>query len=775
MWAVMRRMVLLSTFIFLNPVLPDSLVTFNQLKPSCSYNCSIYSHEDDFEVHCYGQGLTEVPSNLNSSLNKLSISSTRNISTIHSRSLDPYRMRLQDVVLSDLPNLRVIEEGTFADIPNLRTIYIYKAPQIKFVYRLLKGISSKHFRSLRILYTGLREVPELYFLPSENPLSLLDLDHNKIEKLFTNSIKVSAQQVTLNFNEISAIEDYAFNGSQIGKLQITANPRLTQLGEFAFKGLMNLRELDLSKTAIKTLPYVGLDILEVLKIRDTPSFHTIPSLYDLQSLKTAILTHPFHCCAFKYPKQHAPTKHAAYEESMRQICLKSQMSFQTNYKKRRRSLGDLDYRPQMILNRTLLRTSEATQKPLIGHFIENEKPSPNYYDESMGEDMGTFHSSPTAINTTYIEILCGNISFKLHTVQCTPEPDALNPCDDIMGFTWVRNSVWFVVILAVVGNISVIIVIWFSKTEINVSRFLICNLAFADLCMGLYLFLIAAMDFHSVGTYFNFAYDWQYGIGCQIAGFLTVFAGHLSIFTLTVVTLERWFAIKYAIDLTKRIRLATAVKIMIGGWVYSIVMAMFPLFEISNYSSTSICLPMQVKSLFDKAYLYSIFVINGFSLALIVFCYTQIYLSLGYETRRASHHGEMTIAKKMALLIFIDFATYTPVAFFGLCALLGYPLINITKSKILLVFFYPLNACANPYLYALMTAPYRHDLYIMVSKCGLCKQKARKYSNRDEVIPTTRPSPLLPIKEENNSHQCCNNNCTRKLNGSSGSTANTCV
>jgi len=56
------------------------------------------------------------------------------------------------------------------------------------------------------------------------------------------------------------------------------------------------------------------------------------------------------------------------------------------------------------------------------------------------------------------------------------------------------------------------------------------------------------------------------------------------------------------------------------------------------------------------------------------------------------------------------------VAFFGLCALLGYPLINITKSKILLVFFYPLNACANPYLYALMTAPYRHDLYQMVSK-----------------------------------------------------------
>jgi len=68
---------------------------------------------------------------------------------------------------------------------------------------------------------------------------------------------------------------------------------------------------------------------------------------------------------------------------------------------------------------------------------------------------------------------------------------------------------------------------------------------------------------------------------------------------------------------------------------------------------SSICLPMEVKSIFDKAYLYSIFVINGISLVFIVFCYTQIYFSLGYETRRANNHGELTIAKKMALLIFI--------------------------------------------------------------------------------------------------------------------------
>lgn len=45
----------------------------------------------------------------------------------------------------------------------------------------------------------------------------------------------------------------------------------------------------------------------------------------------------------------------------------------------------------------------------------------------------------------------------------------------------------------------------------SVPRFLMCHLAFADLCLGLYLLLIASIDAHSMGEYFNYAFDWQYG------------------------------------------------------------------------------------------------------------------------------------------------------------------------------------------------------------------------------------------------------------------------
>ncbi|KAJ8874253.1 hypothetical protein PR048_025096 [Dryococelus australis] len=132
----------------------------------------------------------------------------------------------------------------------------------------------------------------------------------------------------------------------------------------------------------------------------------------------------------------------------------------------------------------------------------------------------------------------------------------------------------------------------------------------------------------------------------------------------------------------------------------------------------SICLPMRVRGTADVAYLACLLIINFLAFLVIVVCYVQIYLSLGRDTRGAAHRsrGEMNVAKKMALLVFTDFACWAPIAFFSLTALAGYPLIDVTRSKILLVFFYPLNSCANPYLYAILTAQYRKDLFLMLAR-----------------------------------------------------------
>lgn len=133
----------------------------------------------------------------------------------------------------------------------------------------------------------------------------------------------------------------------------------------------------------------------------------------------------------------------------------------------------------------------------------------------------------------------------------------------------------------------------------------------------------------------------------------------------------------------------------------------------------SICLPMEARDSLDIVYLVAIMAINGLAFCIIAICYARMYFSLDKETRHAVtqvSRGEMTVAKKMALLVFTNFACWAPIAFFGLTALAGLPLIDVAKSKILLVFFYPLNSCADPYLYAILTAQYRRDLFVLLSK-----------------------------------------------------------
>lgn len=219
-------------------------------------------------------------------------------------------------------------------------------------------------------------------------------------------------------------------------------------------------------------------------------------------------------------------------------------------------------------------------------------------------------------------------------------------------------------------------------------------------------------------------------------------------FSLCIITLERCYAITNAMHPNKRIRMRHAIPIMLGGWAYSLLMSAMPLFGFSNYSSTSICLPMETRDSWDSAYLVLIIGNSGVAFGFIAACYGQIYKSLGKETRQAHRHAsrmEMTVAKKMALLVFTNFACWAPIAFFGLTALAGFPFIDVAKSKILLVFFYPLNSCADPYLYAILTVQYRRDFFSMLSRCGMWKETARRYhlTNNNTQVPVTQHSQMM--------------------------------
>ncbi|RWS10750.1 lutropin-choriogonadotropic hormone receptor-like protein, partial [Dinothrombium tinctorium] len=575
----------------------------------------------------------------------------------------------------------------------------------------------------------------------------------------------------LDYNNIEIVESRAFYGSSIAQLSLKGNRKLTTIADDAFVGLENLWKLDLSETSITKLPTKGLESIEYLKIMETYTLKKFPSVYNFNQIKEAHLTYAYHCCAFKYPRTHDPQHYADYQAFMeKRYCSTPSPSTNADQTRVTKQSSKDKLWPNFDLGEDFGVFSKAIEKPkdrenqnekvfsnrvdtwdlfenyrnnTTNHYEKNGtygrlvysprknsasntsswdlfagilgQPSTNFAEvkeilnnNKIGDIWVGRIDEATEIPKNTIQIYCGEFVRYYRAVKCYPTPDAFNPCEDVMGNILLRIAVWFVVIAAVSGNAAVMIVLMSGRFAMSVSKFLMCNLAFADFCMGLYLLIIAVIDVRTIGVYFNYAIDWQHGFGCKIAGFITVFASELSIFTLTVITLERWYAITYAIHLNRRLKLDLAVKIMIGGWVYAIAMASLPLFGVSSYTKTSICLPMENKNAVDVTYLVTLLTINALAFVLISACYGKMYVSIVGQQTRATM-SDTAVAKRMALLVFTDFACWAPIAFFGLTAVFGYPLINVTNSKILLVFFYPLNSCANPFLY------------------GFCTKRAMKY------------------------------------------------
>ena len=72
-------------------------------------------------------------------------------------------------------------------------------------------------------------------------------------------------------------------------------------------------------------------------------------------------------------------------------------------------------------------------------------------------------------------------------IDCYPAPGPFLPCNDLFDWWTLRCGVWIVFLLALLGNGCVVFVLSFSRSKIDVPRFLVCNLAMADFFMGLYL------------------------------------------------------------------------------------------------------------------------------------------------------------------------------------------------------------------------------------------------------------------------------------------------
>uniref|UniRef100_A0A665WUR2 G-protein coupled receptors family 1 profile domain-containing protein n=1 Tax=Echeneis naucrates TaxID=173247 RepID=A0A665WUR2_ECHNA len=546
--------------------------------------------------------------------------------------------------LQNINSLRVIEKGAFTDLPKLEY--------------------------LSISNTGLINFPDFSTISSLAPNLILEIaDNMRIDFIPANSFQgIAEDSVDMNLvrNGFKEIKSHAFNGTKLNTLILRDNRYLHYIEEDAFEGATGPSLLDVSFTALSSLPPKGLQQVRFLKARSALALKSLPPLDSLAELVEATLTYPSHCCAFH-----------TWRRKQRESALKNFTKF-----------CDLS----------------AVREPAADSV-------------SLTDD----------INFQYpdLELHCLNSPF----VECTPKPDAFNPCEDLLGFSFLRCLTWMITAFAVSGNLAVLLILLISHHKLTISRFLMCNLAFADLCMGLYLMLIAFMDHYSRHEYYNHATDWQTGPGCGVAGFLTVFASELSVYTLTVISLERWHTITNAMRVNKRLRMHHVAAMMGAGWGFSLLVALLPLVGVSSYSKVSICLPMDIDTLGSQVYIVAVLILNVVAFIVVCYCYICIYLSV-HNPEHSTRHGDTKIAKRMAVLIFTDFVCMAPISFFAISAALRMPLITVSHSKILLILFYPINSLCNPFLYTIFTRAFRKDMCLLLSRCGCCQASSDFYRSQ---------------------------------------------
>ncbi|CAB3366951.1 Hypothetical predicted protein [Cloeon dipterum] len=652
-------------------------------------------------------------------------------------------------VLQKLPRLLVLElrgnpmtflhPDAFVGLTFMRKLILSDARNLT-IFPNLNGSSS--IEILTIERASLQEVPSNLCALTPK-LKSLDLSSNELSRIPDLSECKELRILELSKNQIETVESHPFSAlSQLHDLLLSRN-KIKHVPQEAFKGLSKLQVLDLEGNGIESihpetfiplttledlnlgnnqfshLPEQGLSNLLHLKTFNNPNLREFPGPQHFPRILTLVLSYAYHCCAFQ-----PPDEEDADSLDQNKLVFDDTVIFPGSG-----SNFDLG----------LWNSSDSELWPKLRNLTDKFGPDIAKILESFGPDV-TYPSNLPAYMEEYYE---EHVGAKRHgRVHCLPLPGPFLPCHDLFDWWTLRCGVWIVFLLAMLGNGTVVFVLTFSRSKMDVPRFLVCNLAMADFFMGIYLGFLAVVDASTLGEFRKYAIPWQMSVGCQLAGFLGVLSCELSVYTLAVITLERNYAITHAMHLNKRLSLKHAGYIMLGGWTFSLSMAILPLIGISDYRKFAVCLPFETMGTASLSYVVFLMFINGVAFLILMGCYLKMYCAI--RGSQAWNSNDSRIAKRMALLVFTDFICWSPIAFFSLTAAFGLQLISLEQAKVFTVFVLPLNSCCNPFLYAILTKQFKKDCVLICKAIeesrvtrgiGRCRHSSN-FSNRQTPANT---------------------------------------
>ncbi|XP_033891186.2 relaxin receptor 1 isoform X1 [Acipenser ruthenus] len=342
-----------------------------------------------------------------------------------------------------------------------------------------------------------------------------------------------------------------------------------------------------------------------------------------------------------------------------------------------------------------------------------------------------------------------------HVRSCKPNTDGISSFEDLLANIVLRVFVWVVSAITCFGNIFVICMRSYIRSENKLHAMSIMSLCCADCLMGVYLFVIGAFDVMYRGEYNRHAQSWMDSTQCQIVGSLAMLSTEVSVLLLTYLTLEKYICIVYPFRYLTPRKCQTVTTLTVI-WILGFGIAFVPLinkdFFRNFYGTNGVCFPLHAEQTETAgAQVYSVVIFLGLNLVaflIIVFSYGSMFYNIqrtGTKATEYSNHikKEVTIAKRFFFIVLTDSLCWIPIFILKVLSLLHVEIPGSISSWVV-IFILPINSALNPILYTLTTRPFKEKIH----QVWYNYRQRRSFTNSQ---PTYTPSfmwlEMWPVQE----------------------------
>ncbi|XP_019390081.1 PREDICTED: relaxin receptor 1 isoform X4 [Crocodylus porosus] len=513
----------------------------------------------------------------------------------------------------------------------------------------------------------------------------LELDCNGANLRVVPSVSSNVTMMSLQYNLLRQLSTDVFKKYQDLKNLYLQNNRIRNVSEHAFRGLYNLTKLYLSHNKITFLKpgvFEDLNKLQWLIIENNRISRISPlSFYGLKSLILLVLMH-----------------NSLSRLPDRSLC---------QYMPRLNWLN-LSYNPiQKIQADQFDYLKKLKSLSLEGIEITN-------IQRRMFKPLRN-------LSHIYFKKFqyCG---YAPHVRSCKPNTDGISSFENLLASIIQRVFVWVVSAVTCFGNIFVICMRPYIRSENKLHAISIMSLCCADCLMGIYLFVIGAFDLKFRGEYNKHAQLWMDSTQCQLVGSLAILSTEVSVLLLTYLTLEKYICIVYPFRCLKPGK-CRAISILILIWIIGFVVAFIPLsnkeFFRNYYGTNGVCFPLHSEQAESTgSQIYSVVIFLGVNLAafiIIVFSYGSMFYSVHQTAITATEirnhiKKEMTLAKRFFFIVFTNALCWIPIFILKLLSLLQVEIPGTITSWVV-IFILPINSALNPLLYTLTTRPFKEMIH----------------------------------------------------------------